>query len=134
MELATLFSQEGAQALRSALNDDPQWLREAGGWTTTLGLVVEGGAPAQALRLQLENGLCQEIRPTGESELEGAEFVLKGTEPVWRGVLSGQLDAVGAVLMGKLKVIRGNVMALASRAGAARLLLEKAKAVVERRA
>lgn len=131
MELAKLFSQQGAEAFRSAINADQRWLSEATGWSTTLGLVVEGNAPARALLLRLENGLCQDIRPAAEADLEGAEFVLKGSESVWRGVLSGQLDPVGAVFMGKLKVARGNVMALSTRIGAARILLERAKTTLE---
>lgn len=131
MELSKLFSQEGGNALREAVNAHERWQKEAAGWTATLGLVVQGGAGNQALLVRLENGTCQEIRPVLEAELEQADFVLKGSESVWRGVLSGQLDPVGAVFTGKLKVAKGNVMALSARTGAARVLLETAKSVLE---
>lgn len=131
MDLAKLFSREGGEALRTAVNGHERWQKEAAGWTASLGLVVEGGAGSQALLVKLENGTCQEVRPVLEAELEQADFVLKGSESVWRGILSGQLDAVGAVFMGKLKVTKGNVMALSARTGAARLLLETAKGVLE---
>lgn len=131
MELFKLFSQEGANALRTAVNAHQRWQKEAAGWTTVLGLVVEGGTGSHALLVKLENGTCQEVRPVGEAELEQADFVLEGSESLWRGILSGQLDPVGAVFMGKLKVAKGNVMALSARTGAARLLLETAKGVLE---
>lgn len=131
MELSKLFSQEGGEALKAAVNAHQGWQKEAAGWSAALGLVVEGGAGNQALLVKLENGTCQEVKPVPEAELEQADFVLKGSESVWRGILSGQLDAVGAVFMGKLKVTKGNVMALSARTGAARLLLETAKGVLE---
>ncbi|MFZ5804456.1 MAG: SCP2 sterol-binding domain-containing protein [Acidobacteriota bacterium] len=131
MELAKLFSQEGGEALRAAINAQERWQKEAAGWTAALGLVVEQSAGSQALLVKLENGTCQEIRPVAEAELEQADFVLRGSESLWRGILSGQVDPVGAVFMGKLKVTKGNVMALSARTGAARLLLETAKGVLE---
>lgn len=131
MELSKLFSQEGGEALRAATNAHERWQKEAAGWSVALGLVAEGGAGLQALLVKIENGTCQEVRPVSEAELERADFVLKGSDAVWRGILSGQLDAVGAVFMGKLKVTKGNVMALSARTGAARLLLETAKRIIE---
>ncbi|MGC8916777.1 MAG: SCP2 sterol-binding domain-containing protein [Thermoanaerobaculum sp.] len=131
MDLAKLFSPEGAEAFRAAVNGDDAFHSQAAGWTTTLGLVAETGSGPKALLVRLAEGVCQAVEPVSEAELEQAEFVLRGSEGVWRGVLSGQMDAVGAVLMGKLKVVKGSVMALSSRTGAARILLEKAKSAVE---
>lgn len=131
MELAKLFSEEGGEALRAAINTQERWQKEAAGWTAGLGLVMEQSAGRRALLVTLENGTCQEVRPVTEAELKQADFVLAGSESLWRGILSGQVDPVGAVFMGKLKVAKGNVMALSAHTGAARVLLETARSVLE---
>ncbi|MCS7182737.1 MAG: SCP2 sterol-binding domain-containing protein [Thermoanaerobaculum sp.] len=134
MDLAKLFSPEGAEVLRHALTASPSWAQQAAGWTTTLALVAEGEGSSQALWLALERGECVQLRPVGDQEVQQAEFVLQGSFSVWRAILAGQLDPVGAVFTGKLKVARGNVMALSARIGAARALLEAARQAVERQA
>jgi|GEM_PF-2974342 len=134
VDLASLFSPEGASRFASKLVNDPAFGQVASGWDVSLALVNTGEdekhAP-QALLLQLAGGSLKTLQAVGLEQADQAEVVLEAPAGIWRGVLLGQLEPVGTVLSGKLRVKKGNVMALASRVGALRKLLELARQVGE---
>jgi putative sterol carrier protein len=135
LEVAKLFSAEGASRFANELLGEPAFAEVAAGWDVSLALVntgeQENDAP-QALLLQLAGGKLAALRAVGVEEAGSAEVVLEAPAGIWRGVLAGQLDPVATVFSGKLKVKKGNVMALASRVPALRKLLEVARQVGER--
>jgi putative sterol carrier protein len=62
-------------------------------------------------------------------DMATAPFVIAADIIKWRRVLDGSLDPLGAIMLGKLKVVRGSVGQIAVYAAAAKQLVECAKAV-----
>jgi len=128
--IRALFSSANAETFRQALLKDEALAQLARGWTVSVALVVQDPEQkAAAVSLRLEDGKVVSLEAVEDPKSLAAEYVLVAPEGVWRGVLAGQLDPVGAVFSGKLKVTQGNVMALASRVPALRRLLEVAQSL-----
>jgi putative sterol carrier protein len=57
------------------------------------------------------------------------DFVLRGDYDVWKQVVAGALDAVVAVSMGKLKLVKGSLTTLMMQTKAAKALVQCARSV-----
>ncbi len=129
------FTPAWADALRAAIDTDPTY-RDAGReWKWPVALVLDatpqyGYPEAVAVQLTLENGGCQgaEVVPAADVT---AEFVLRGDYPTWKLVATGALDAVSAVMAGRLS-LTGSMMTLMQQASAAQALVECARQVKTR--
>lgn len=62
-------------------------------------------------------------------DLERAAYVLRAPAAVWKQVLGGDLEPVGAVLIGLMELSRGSLISLAPHVPAAKELLSAAARV-----
>lgn len=80
----------------------------------------------RAVFVDLAEGACRVARVATQKDLDTAPYVLSAVPAVWRQVLGGDLEPVGAVLAGLLDLSRGNLIGLAPHVGAAKELLSAA--------
>lgn len=126
------FTPEWADALCSAIDADPTY-REAGReWKWPVALVLEAtpayGYPEPiAVQLTLENGGCRDAVVLAPDALT-ADFVLRGDYGTWKLVATGELDAMTAVMTGRLS-LSGSLMTLMQHASAAESLVACAQQV-----
>jgi putative sterol carrier protein len=127
------FTQPWTDAFVAAINTDAAYKTAGAGWTWPLALVLkaapEHGYPEDvAVELDLNRGTCDGARLVTGAHSE-CDFVLRGDYDVWKSVVSGELDAVVAVTMGKLKLVKGALTTLMLNTKAAKALVACAKSV-----
>lgn len=120
------FSEAWADAWCQRLNSDPRIARGAQGWEGSVALVMTGPRHDRAVWLDLSSAGCREARPANDQDLKTARFLLSGSAQAWKGVLSGHIAPLQALLTGQLRLDRGSVAALIPYAGLARDLLDLA--------
>jgi len=109
------FTQAWADAIRDVVNRDVTYRQAGLGWTSTVALVLDDGAPVGligpvALELSLDRGLCNTARIISPDACI-APFVFRGDYAVWMEVLGGAMDPVTAVMRGQIR-LTGNVATL----------------------
>lgn len=115
------FEQQSADAWRKAIEESEDFQKEGRHWKTSLGLV----AGARGILLELEKGSCRSAKAlSAEETAEEADTLFSASEETWRSLIEGREDMVRAFLSGKVQVPKGDLLALAGYAGAARALLE----------
>lgn len=126
-----VFTAEWARACCQALNQRPNYASAAADWRDAV--VLEMGADPslgidqeRAVFLDLYEGACRGTRLATADDRASAPFVLRAEAASWRRILSGDTDPVSAVMRGELRLERGNLMALAMYASAAREMLAAA--------
>lgn len=124
-----LFSDSWAAAMHGALGENPRYRAAAGRWegALVLALAAESGEATRAVWLDLERGSCRAARAASADDLAEAPYVIVGNESVWRSVLSGEADALGAVLRGRLRLARGSLARLLPFAEASQELVRSAR-------
>jgi putative sterol carrier protein len=126
-----VFTEEWSRACCHALNQRPNYAAVAAGWRDAVVLVM-GADPSlgihddRAVFLDLYEGACRGTRLATDHDRATAPFVLRAEAASWRRLLAGETDAVSAVLSGQLRLERGNLMAMAQHAPAAREMLAAA--------
>lgn len=128
------FSEAWSRACCERMNASEAYRAAAAGWEGATVLVM-GADPARgveadrAVWLDLHDGACRGTRPASEEDLASAAYVLRADPATWERLLSGAAEPVAAVMSGKLKLVRGNLFALAKYASAAREMVAAAGAV-----
>ncbi len=123
-----VFTEEWSRACCQVLNQRPNYAAVAAGWRDAVVLVM-GADPSmgihddRAVFLDLYEGACRGTRLATHHDRATAPFVLRAEAATWRRLLAGETDAVSAVLSGQLRLERGNLMAMAQHAPAAREML-----------
>ncbi len=126
-----VFTAEWARACCQALNQRPNYASLSADWREDEELEM-GADPAlgidgeRAVFLDLYEGACRGTRLATAEDRASAPFVLRAEAASWRRILSGDTDPVSAVMRGELRLERGNLMALAMYASAAREMLAAA--------
>ena len=126
------FTQTWADAFRVAINSDASYREAAGSWSTPLALVLDDGAPVGligpvALELAIEGGVCTTARIISPDACT-APFVFRASYDVWRDIMRGALDPVGAVLKGSM-TLTGPIGSITRHARAIKALVYCAQAV-----
>jgi putative sterol carrier protein len=126
------FTQAWADAFRDAVNRDVTYRQAGLGWTSTVALVLDDGAPVGligpvALELSLDRGLCNTARIISPDACI-APFVFRGNYPVWMEVMGGATDPVTAVMRGQIR-LTGNVATLMMHGPAITALVRCAQSV-----
>ena len=126
-----VFTEEWSRACCQALNARPHYASVAANWRDAVVLVMGAdpslGIPAErAVYLDLYEGACRGTRVASPEDRATAPFVLRAEAATWRRLLSGETDAVSAVMGGQLRLERGNLMAMVQHAPAAREMLAAA--------
>lgn len=126
-----VFSDAWAAAWAREINASDAYRVAALTWESGFVLVMQPDAAAgfrepRAVFVDLTGGGCRVGRAATDADLEQAPYVLKASPAVWRQVLGGELEPVGAVMMGLLDLSRGSLVGLAPWVGAAKELLSAA--------
>lgn len=126
-----VFSAAWAEACCRAVNQSAGYRAAAAGWRGDTVLVMaadpaSGVDADRAVHLDLHDGACRGTRPASAEDLASAAYVLRADPATWKRMLAGEADAVSAVMTGRLKLVRGNLFALAKHAAAAREMVAAA--------
>lgn len=122
-----VFSEAWATEWCRVLNDRPAYQAAAATWEGAVALVMTRGGVAsseeRSVFLDLWHGRCLAARVATPEDLEAARYILSGTAPGWRGVLSGTMAPLTAIMTGKIRLTKGSMASLVPFAGAARELV-----------
>jgi putative sterol carrier protein len=126
-----VFSDAWAAAWARELNASDAFRVAALKWESAFVLVMQPDAAAgvrepRAVFVDLAGGACLAGRAATDEDLERAPYVLRASPAVWKQVLGGDLEPVGAVMIGLLDLSRGSLVGLAPWVGAAKELLSAA--------
>ena len=126
-----VFTEPWAQACCQAINADEGYRAAGAEWEEPVVLVMQadaerGIAEDRAFFLDLHRGVCSQTRPATAEDLATTPYVLAAGPAAWEQILGGRLDAVSALMTGRLRLLRGGVFALAKHAGAAKELVRVA--------
>jgi putative sterol carrier protein len=126
-----LFSEDWATAWAKEINASESYRVAALKWESGFVLVMQpdpevGVREPRAVFVDLSQGECRAARVATGEDLERAPYVLRASPAVWRQVLGGDLEPVGAVMMGLMDLSRGSLVGLAPWVGAAKELLSAA--------
>ena len=124
------FSEAWSLEWCQVLNSRPAYQAAAAAWEGAVALVMtRDGSPESEIRavfLDLWHGACRGARRASTADLESAQYILAGTSQSWRGVLSGKVAPLTAVMTGKIRLTKGSMAALVPLAAAARELVNAA--------
>jgi putative sterol carrier protein len=109
--MASFPSQEWVQAAFEKLNSDPHYAQVAKNWEGDIRYVVQPGGPVKEelwIYMDLWHGKCRSgmLEPL-TSQIKPA-FILTASYENFAKILSGELDAMSALLSRKIQV-RGNM-------------------------
>jgi len=126
-----LFSGDWATAWATEINASEAYRVAALKWESGFVLVMQpdpevGVCEPRAVFVDLAGGACRAARAATEEDLERAPYVLRASPAVWRQVLGGDLEPVGAMMLGLMDLSRGSLVDLTPWVGAARELLSAA--------
>ncbi|MGE5230809.1 MAG: Fis family transcriptional regulator [Deltaproteobacteria bacterium] len=129
-----VFTAAWAAAWRRELNASPVYREKAAGWEGAVALQMTadpalGVSEARAVWLDLHHGACREARAATPEDLAAAAYLIDAEPAVWKDVLGGRLSPIGALLGGRLRLLRGSVMSLVPYVAAAQELLVTATLV-----
>lgn len=121
----TAFTTEWAAAWAAQLNASPAYREAAAEWEggVVLELAGEAGHLVAAVFLDLWRGACRAGRAATEADREAARYVFQGSAATWRHLLEEGASPVMAILSGRLRLVRGDLVSLLPYAAAARELL-----------
>lgn len=126
-----VFSDAWAAAWAKEINASDAFRVAALRWESAFVLVMQpdetaGVREPRAVYVDLAGGACRTGRAATDDDLTLAPYVLRASPAVWREVLAGELEPVGAVMTGLLDLSKGSLVGLAPWVGAAKELLNAA--------
>lgn len=126
------FTQSWADAFREVVNRDVAYRQAGIGWTATVALVLDDGAPVGligpvALEITLDRGLCNNARIISPDACV-ATLVFRGDYGAWMEVMGGAMDPVAAVMRGQIR-LTGDVATLVAHGSALTALVRCAQSV-----
>jgi putative sterol carrier protein len=126
-----VFTEAWCDACCARLNTRDAYRTAAADWEGAVVLEMaadpeRGIAEDRAVWLDLDHGVCREARVASDADREAAAYLLRADAATWERLLGGEADPVSAVMMGKLKLTRGNLFTLAKYAPAAREMVAAA--------
>ncbi|HSU17709.1 SCP2 sterol-binding domain-containing protein [Longimicrobium sp.] len=129
-----VFTEEWARACCEALNRSEAYRASAATWEGAIVLAMsadgaQGVEADRAVYIDAHQGACRGARVATEEEGTNAPFVFRADAATWQRLLAGQVDPVGAVMQGKLRLVRGNLLTLAKYAQAAKDMVTAAATV-----
>lgn len=122
--MPSLFDPDALAAWRDHLNTSSLFREAAAGWRGTL-LLLEGdpAAPERTAWVDVADGSCAAARGGEAGDAERADFVLAASPATWQDLVSARTTPVMAAMTGRLRLVKGDLMALAPHAKAAAALL-----------
>ena len=129
-----LFSDTWARACQIEINASREYREAAATWEDAVAFAMDQPGGLRAVFVDLWHGECREARSALPGDLDRAPYVIRGDEETWHAVLEGRLEPLQALVMGTLKLEKGNLGALAFHIRSARELVACASRVREKRA
>ena len=123
-----LFSPAWADALCAGLNASAEYRRAAATWEGALAFVARADPAPRAVWLDLHHGACRSALAGPDAAARDAPFTIEAALAVWQDVLSGRLDPLTSMMLGKMTVT-GNMSTLAAHAASAKVLFAHAAAI-----
>jgi putative sterol carrier protein len=129
-----VFTEDWARACCEALNRSEAYRASAATWEGAIVLAMQADAAQgvdadRAVYIDAHQGACRGARMATEEEAEAAPFVFRANPATWKRLLAGEMEPVSAVMMGKLRLVRGNLFTLAKYAQAAKDMVAAAATV-----
>ena len=108
-----VFSDEWCAAWERKVSDSKDFAVFNKGWEGDIGCVMYKDPDAnvredQYLYLDFEDGVVNSIRMVDKETVESAKYIIYGDYIRWKQVAQKELDAVKAMMQGKLK-LKGNL-------------------------
>lgn len=113
-----VFTEEWARACCQALNRSEAYRASAATWEGEIILQMSAD-PAQgvdadrSVYIDTHRGECRRAHVAGEDEIARAAFAFRADPDTWRRLLAKEIEPVAAIMQGKLRLVRGNLFALA---------------------
>jgi putative sterol carrier protein len=120
-----VFTEAWAHACCEALNRSEAYRASAAAWEGEIILSMQAD-PAQgvdadrAVYIDTHRGECRRAHLAGDEEIQKAAFAFRADPATWKLLLAREMEPVAAVMQGKLRLVRGNLFALARYAQAAK--------------
>jgi putative sterol carrier protein len=129
-----VFTDEWARACCEALNRSEAYRASAAGWEGAIVLAMsadgaQGVDVDRAVYIDAHRGECRGAYVATESEAAAAPFNFRADAATWQDLLSNRVDPVSAVLQGRLRLVRGNLLTLGKYAQAAKDMIAAAAKV-----
>lgn len=129
-----VFTDEWARACCEALNGSDAYRASAAAWEGSIVLAMSpdaarGVMEERAVFIDAHRGECRGAWMAGADEIATATYVLRADPATWKRLLDREIDPVGAVMQGKLRLERGGLFALARFAQAAKDMIAAAASV-----
>jgi putative sterol carrier protein len=123
-----LFTPAGIARWMDRLNASPRFAEAAATWTGRLVLVEDTDTSAVQRRtwVHVGQGRCLEARQANSTDDSHADFVLAASRAAWDDLVSARTTPAAAAMLGRLKLVKGNALALIPHAGAAAEMLAAA--------
>ncbi|MFP3161336.1 MAG: SCP2 sterol-binding domain-containing protein [Vulcanisaeta sp.] len=130
-------SPQWAEAFCKALNENPEYREAAKDWvwdvvfvaTNVPSTVVNAIAQlmglsgvtsnAGAMKFKLRNGACQGSEFYIDASKADADYILEADYSLWKDLIQGKVDPVGAILSRKIRVKKGSFLTLVQFSSAA---------------
>ncbi|BDB98753.1 SCP2 sterol-binding domain-containing protein [Saccharolobus caldissimus] len=118
-------SKEWANEWCRRLNESKEYNDAGKGWVSPILFVVTDlppqvseslglkGTSSLAMKLYLNNGQCQGVEFFTDLSKADAPYILEATYENWKGVITGKLQVVSALLSGTIKLKKGSLFDLA---------------------
>lgn len=126
-----VFTEEWARACCEALNRSEAYRASAATWEGEIILSMQAD-PAQgvdgdrAVYIDTHRGECRRAHVASDDEMARAAFTFRADPATWKLLLANEMEPVSAVMQGKLRLVRGNLFALAKYAQAAKDMVSAA--------
>ena len=113
MALLDVFSDEWCQEWKKRVNANQAFVKYNKGWKGDLSGIIQADPDnnfpeERYLYLHFHDGSCLDVKMITKKEAEKCAFILKGAYIRWYQIAKGELDAVKAMMQGKLK-LKGNL-------------------------
>ena len=124
-----LFSTPGIAAWQQRLNSSERFAEAAKSWSGKLLLIEKTDAgDDRTTWVVVGDGRCVEARSGSGPDHADADFVLSANADTWSDLVTARTTPATAALLGRLHLLKGDVMALIPHAKAAAELLAAADA------
>jgi putative sterol carrier protein len=129
-----VFTEEWARACSDALNRSDAYRASAATWQGAIVLSMSADEAAgvemeRAVYIDAHQGTCRGAWVASDEEAADAPFVFRADPSTWKRLLAMEVEPIGAVMQGRLRLVRGNLFVLARYAQAAKDMVAAAAEV-----
>lgn len=128
-----MFTHDWAVAWGEEIRANREYREAARDWkwpmVFTMRAMPDLGLPERSVYLDLFEGDCREARTATSGDLESVPYVMSGDPTTWKRVVDQDLEPIGGLISGKLKLEKGSITSLLPYVKAARELVLSAARV-----